>query len=367
MAHRASNAPQAAHPSVIFQIHSEPRSMLSKNARIAFNEALLNPKVFAHLGSIGPMTDYTPQAYRHLPPRLGGLNPGNQEYGAENEALIRAAASYHKKLDEETIPARDGSAFDHALQIVAGASHQFTPKDNLSPPKGAPDTVYLPPSKDAFGADRQPPPKGAFGSDRLPHPKGSGLPKGTASSEEEEEDGDVYLTLKRDRTGTQPPPKGAAAGEANDAEENEPYDPRPPKGETLKGGAAAGVHRTKVSVHDEYGPPKGNSSAEAREKDDKLREQATALAEKDALADAEHSERIMRAMAAHLESDQKILAALDSALNVASFEAGKKRDALALRLEQIVTETASEALFACMSYALRPRDPFRVPLRTLSN
>ena len=47
--------------------------MLSKNARIAFNEALLNPKVFAHLGSIGPMTDYTPQAYRHLPPRLGGL------------------------------------------------------------------------------------------------------------------------------------------------------------------------------------------------------------------------------------------------------------------------------------------------------
>ena len=52
--------------------------MLSKNARIAFNEALLNPKVFAHLGSIGPMTDYTPQAYRHLPPRLGGLNPGNQ-------------------------------------------------------------------------------------------------------------------------------------------------------------------------------------------------------------------------------------------------------------------------------------------------
>ena len=145
--------------------------MLSKNARIAFNEALLNPKVFAHLGSIGPMTDYTPQAYRHLPPRLGGLNPGNQEYGAENEALIRAAASYHKKLDEETIPARDGSAFDHALQAVAGASHQFTPKGNLSPPKGAPDTVYPSPSKDAFEADRQPPPKGVFGSDRLPHPK----------------------------------------------------------------------------------------------------------------------------------------------------------------------------------------------------
>ena len=62
--HTMLNLPaSAAHqnnPNVVFRIHSEPKSMLLKNARITFNDSLLNPRAVGHLGSVGPVTDFTP-------------------------------------------------------------------------------------------------------------------------------------------------------------------------------------------------------------------------------------------------------------------------------------------------------------------
>ena len=90
--------------------------MIARNARNAFNEALLNPRIFGSIGTIGPVTDFTPQAQRPLPVRLAGSAPVGGGYGPENEALIRAASAYHRSLDEDTIPARgDTSAFERAL------------------------------------------------------------------------------------------------------------------------------------------------------------------------------------------------------------------------------------------------------------
>ena len=58
--------------------------MLLKNARIAFNDSLLNPKVVGHLGSVGPITDFTPQASRSLPARLGGTGADGRDFGPQS-------------------------------------------------------------------------------------------------------------------------------------------------------------------------------------------------------------------------------------------------------------------------------------------
>ena len=140
---------------VIFRIHSEPKSMLLKNARIAFNDSLLNPKVVGHLGSVGPITDFTPQASRSLPARLGGTGANGRDFGPQNEALIIAADAYHRHLDQATIPGRrTGSAFANALSAVAGDEtqdsnlgfdHEHTPQGPSSAaarhPQGLSDDV----------------------------------------------------------------------------------------------------------------------------------------------------------------------------------------------------------------------------------
>ena len=121
--------------------------MIARNARNAFNEALLNPKIFGSLGSIGPVTDFTPQAQRSLPARLGGSAPAGGGYGSENEAIIRAASAYHRTLDRQTIPARDpSSAFERALSDV----------DDIWPRPGGrtPDPKYAS-KEDALGDGEQ--------------------------------------------------------------------------------------------------------------------------------------------------------------------------------------------------------------------
>ena len=129
--------------------------MLLKNARIAFNDSLLNPKVVGHLGSVGPITDFTPQASRSLPARLGGTDTDGRDFGPQNEALIIAADAYHRHLDQATIPGRrTGSAFANALSAAAGDEtqdsnlgfdHEHTPQGPSSAaarhPQGLSDDV----------------------------------------------------------------------------------------------------------------------------------------------------------------------------------------------------------------------------------
>ena len=99
--------------------------MLYKNARKAFTDALLSEKIFGHVGSVGPVTEFTPQARRSLPPRMCGTSSDVRAYGEEIENMITAAAAYHARLDTLTLSSsRSPSIFDTALQEAAGTPEQ---------------------------------------------------------------------------------------------------------------------------------------------------------------------------------------------------------------------------------------------------
>ena len=69
--------------------------MIARNARNAFNEALLNPRIFGSIGTIGPVTDFTPQGRRNGPCPHDSVGPHQLVVDTARKTKLSFAPQVH--------------------------------------------------------------------------------------------------------------------------------------------------------------------------------------------------------------------------------------------------------------------------------
>ena len=334
--------------SITFRIHSEPKNMLYKNARKAFTDALLSDKIFGLVGSIGPVTEFTPQARRSLPPRLGGTSSDVRGYGEELENMITAAAAYHARLDMATLSSSRGpSLFDTALQEAVGTPEQQPRRTRDHEPTHHPEgqAKGRQPDRQAPGPSEGLVAEYGTSEEEQLYPEGYRAQEarhlrrqatlGTLASEEASRiksqsrlsEEQARHSEEEQRGGHQHPEGlGAASGSLP-----------PPKG---KGPGRAPQPTTLGAIREYDQTPEGaratRSSSDTEPLDD----------------DAEDRQRFIQAREAMLTAGKQTLSALEVTLEPLVADATRGRDALAARLDSISTESTTDDIDEELTRAL---------------